>query len=173
MWEKRCGLIAAVLSLYISCNHGLEAEGADPVGISGRVRFVGEWPGDVAQVAVAVFRKPPASLSDFFNISGWDTDVPLGVEDYDFFVPLDGAGNYEWVIVAWRKQDKFWDFSSLLGCYHLPGVDLPAMVEVNPGEIVFGVDIDADFAVLEHVNDPGTSLCERLLSTELLAELGG
>ena len=79
MWEKRCGLIAAVLSLYTSCNHGLEAEGADPVGISGRVRFVGEWPGDVAQVAVAVFREPPASLADFFNFSGRDTDVPLGV----------------------------------------------------------------------------------------------
>jgi len=168
-----CGLIAAVLSLYIGCDHGLEVEGADQVGIAGRVRFVGAWPEDMEQVAVAVFREPPASLADFFNISGWDTDVALGVGAYDYFVPLDREGEYQWVIVAWRKQDKFWDFTSLLGCYHLPGADRPSTVEVGPGEIVVGVDIDADFAVLDRDKDPGTALCERLLSAELLAELGG
>ena len=161
------------LALCTGCDHGLEAEAVGPVGIAGRVRFIGEWPEDVGQVAVAVYREPPAVLADFFNINGWDTEAPLGVGAYDYFVPLDGEGMYQWVIVAWRKEDSFWDFTSLLGCYHLPGADRPTPVVIGKGEIVANIDIEVDFTSLAGETNPGTALCERILPAELIADLGG
>ena len=124
-------------------------------------------------MAVAVYREPPASLAQFFNINGWDTEVALGVGTYDYFVPLDGEGVYQWVIVAWRKENSFWNFTSLLGCYHLPDAERPSAVAVGAGEIVADIDIEVDFAALARDTNPGTTLCERALPAELFAELGG
>ena len=148
------------------------AEATGQAGIAGRLHFVGEWPANVGQVAVAVYREPPASLVDFFRINGWDTEVALGAESYDYFVPLDGEGVYQWIIVAWREEDQFWDFTSLLGCYHLPEADRPSSVEVGPGEVAAGIDIEINFAVLDHETELSTALCERVLPAELLAEFG-
>jgi hypothetical protein len=154
------------------CDRGLDVEATGQPGISGRLHFVGEWPANVGQVAVAVYREPPASLADFFQINGWDTEVALGAESYDYFVPLDGEGVYQWIIVAWREEDQFWDFTSLLGCYHLPEADRPSSVEVGPGEVATGIDIEINFAVLDHETELSTALCERVLPAELLAEFG-
>ena len=154
------------------CDRGLDAEATGQAGIAGRLHFVGEWPANVGQVAVAVYREPPASLADFFRINGWDTEVALGAESYDYFVPLDGEGVYQWIIVAWREEDQFWDFTSLLGCYHLPEADRPSSVEVGPGEVAAGIDIEINFAVLDHETELSTALCERVLPAELLAEFG-
>ena len=163
----------ALWALCAGCDHGLEAEAGGQAGIAGRVSFVGEWPADVGQVAVAVYREPPATLADFFNINGWDTDVALRTGAYDYFVPLDGEGIYQWVIVAWRREESFWDFTSLLGCYHLPGAERPSPVEVGVGEVVADIDIEVDFALLDLETDPGTDLCERALPADLFAEFGG
>ena len=154
------------------CDRGLDVEATGQTGIAGRLHFVGEWPANVGQVAVAVYREPPASFADFFRINGWDTEVVLGAESYDYFVPLDGEGVYQWIVVAWRKEDLFWDFTSLLGCYHLPDADLPSSVEVGPGEVATDIDIEVNFAVLDHESELSTALCERVLPAELLAELG-
>ena len=166
-----CCLVAA-LALCWGCDRGLDAEATGQPGISGRLHFVGEWPANVGQVAVAVYREPPASLADFFQINGWDTEVALGAESYDYFVPLDGEGVYQWIIVAWREEDQFWDFTSLLGCYHLPEADRPSPVEVGPREVATGIDIEINFAVLDHETELSTALCERVLPAELLAEFG-
>ena len=167
------GTIAAILVLCSGCDHGLKSTAPAQEGIAGEVRFVGSWPAEVAQVAVAVYREPPASLADFFNINGWDIEVALGVEAYEYFVPLDGAGVYQWIIVAWRRENSFWDFTSLLGCYHLPGADRPTPVVIGKGEIVANIDIEVDFASLAGETNPGTALCERILPAELIADLGG
>ena len=168
--QFRC--LVAALVLCWGCDRGLDAEVTGQAGIAGRLHFVGEWPANVGQVAVAVYREPPASLTDFFRINGWDTEVALGAESYDYFVPLDGEGVYQWIVVAWRAEGQFWDFTALLGCYHLPDADLPAPVEVGPGEIATGIDIEINFAVLDHETELSPALCERVLSAELLAELG-
>ena len=164
--------LVAALALCWGCDRGLEVEANGQTGIAGRLRFVGEWPANVGQVAVAVYREPPASLADFLRINGWDTEVALGVESYNYFVPLDGEGVYQWIIVAWREEDKFWDFTSLLGCYHLSGADRPASVEVGPRQIAADIDIEINFAVLDHETELSTALCERVLPAELLAEFG-
>ena len=164
-------LVAALVWCW-GCDRGLDAEATGQAGIAGRLHFVGEWPANVGQVAVAVYREPPASLTDFFRINGWDTEVALRSESYDYFVPLDGEGVYQWIVVAWRTEGQFWDFTSLLGCYHLPEADLPSPVEVGPGEVVSDIDIEVNFAVLDHETELSTALCERVLSAELLAELG-
>ena len=165
--------LLAVLAVCLGCDRGLEVEASGQAGIAGRLHFVGEWPADVGQVAVAVYRELPASMADLFRINGWDTEVALGAASYDYFVPLDGAGVYQWIVVAWRKEGQFWDFSSILGCYHLPAADRPSAVEVGPGETVTEVDIEVDFRALEREAELGTALCDRVLPAELLAELGG
>lgn len=164
--------MVAALALCWGCDRGLEVEATGQTGIAGRLHFAGEWPANVGQIAVAVYREPPASVADFFRINGWDIAVALGVESYNYFVPLDGEGVYQWIIVAWREQDQFWDFTSLLGCYHLPGADRPSPVQVGPGAITTDIDIEVNFAVLDHETEPSTALCERALPAELLAELG-
>jgi len=166
------GLIAA-LALWAGCDRGLDAEAGGQAGIAGRVHFTGAWPVEIGQVAVAVYRDPPSSLADFFNINGWDTGVALGASVYDYYVPLDGAGEYRWIIVAWRREDSFWDFTSLLGCYHLPGAGGPTAVRVEPGAVAAGIDIEVDFAALDREAAYGTALCERVLPAELFAGLGG
>jgi hypothetical protein len=164
--------LLVALWVQVGCDNGLvEAPPAQPT-IEGRLTFVGEWPAEVGQVAVAVYRDMPQTLGDFFSISGWDTEVALGGQSYVYSVPLEGAGSYRWVVVAWRRADSFWDFSSLLSCYHAVGDMLPTPVEVGAGEVVDGIDIEVDFADFSRERIPGTSLCERLLPGDLFAELG-
>ncbi len=160
------------LVLLASCNNGLvEAPSAQPA-IAGRLTFVGAWPAEVGQVAVAVYQEVPQSLGDFFSISGWDTEVGLGAQSYEYRVPLESAGSYRWIVVAWRREDSFWDFSSLLSCYHAVGDTLPTPVEVGAGEVVDGIDIEVDFEIFSRESISGTSLCERVLPGDLFAELG-
>jgi len=154
------------------CDHGLEPVPPGPTGIAGRVTFVGAWPEEVGEVAVAVYQEVPQSLEDFFKLTGADTEVLLGTEAYDYFVPVETDGIYRWVIVVWRREESFWDFSSLLGCYYAPGDSLPASVAVRRGEITRGIDIAVDFGILKGETVPGHSICERALPPELVALRG-
>ena len=130
--------LVAALALCWGCDRGLDAEATGQAGIAGRLHFVGEWPANVGQVAVAVYREPPASVADFIRINGWDIEVALGVESYDYFVPLDGEGVYQWIIVAWRARGpvlgllpRFW------AAITYPTPTFPSPVEVGPGEVVY------------------------------------
>lgn len=152
----------------IGCDHGLDAT-PPATGIAGRLTFVGAWPDEVGEVAVAVYQEVPRELSDFFNLIGADTEVRLGEQSYDFFVSLEADGVYRWVVVAWRKKDSFWDFSSLLGCYYVAGDTLPTPVAVRRGEITRDIDITVDFGILEDETVSDYSVCERALPAELLA----
>ena len=168
-----------VLVLWIgACDHGLPASPPEPdlagrTGIAGRITFAGTWPEDVGQVAVAVYQDLPQTVEDLFNIKGWDTDVALNARTYDYFVELDDEGVYRWVVIAWRKPDSFWDFTSLLGCYHASGDSLPGTVAVTPGEVASGIDIAVDFGVLQGESLPGHTVCLRPLPPELVELAGG
>ena len=102
-------------ALY-GCDHGLDPAPPGPTGIAGRIVFEGEWPDHVEQVAVAAYAQQPQPVNDFGNLAGWDTDVPLGVATYDYFVEIQGEGDYGWVVVVWRATDQLWNLTSLLDC---------------------------------------------------------
>jgi len=166
-------IAGAVLWLGIGgCDHGLEAT-PPATGIAGRVTFVGTWPEDVEEVAVAVYPEVPQTLADFFTLAGADTQVELGALTYDYFVSIETDGTYRWIVVVWRKKGSFWDFRSLLGCYSLPGEERPRRVDVRSGEVIRGIDIAVDFGVLRGETVSGFSVCERPLPADLLAAAGG
>ena len=158
--------VAAVLLTLIlqtGCNHGLGPGPPDGTGIKGALIFKGAWPAETADVAVAVYRRRPQNLADFFNITGWDTTVTLGVSRYEYSVPLEEPGFYEWIVVAWRPEDGFWNFNSLLGCYHVGNDTLPTPVEVYPGETAKNIDIKAYFALVQGQDLPDRRICTGFL----------
>ena len=143
--------------------HGLDAGPPDGTGIKGALIFHGEWPPNTADVAVAVYQNLPQTLGDFFKIAGWDTTVTLGTSRFEYYVPLEHPGTYEWVVVAWQPQDGFWDFSSLLGCYHLPGDSMPTPVEVRLGETTKDIEIHAYFDLVRGADLPDRDICTGFL----------
>ena len=160
-------LAAASLTL-ISCDHGLEAEPEGRTGLAGTLRFEGIWPADVGQVAVAAYLEFPEVAADLIRVAGWDTDVEIGSQSYEFEIELDREGTYRWIVVAWHPTDEFWDFSSLLGCYAAPGDSLPRSVTVIRGEVTADVDIAVDLGVLERPQPLDEWACTRVLPDEIL-----
>ena len=158
--------------LIAGCDHGLEAEPEGRTGLTGTLTFEGIWPPGVGHVAVAAYRDFPDVAGDLLKIAGWDTDVEIGVDQYDFEIELDAEGTYSWIVVAWRPPDEFWDFTSLLGCYADAGEPLPGSVTVIGGELTAGVDITVDFDVLNNAPPLDEWACTRVLPAELL-ELAG
>lgn len=154
--------------LFYACSleHGLDVGPPDGTGVKGTLIFNGAWPIETADVAVAVYQKRPQNLTDFFNIAGWDTTVTLGIARYEYFVPLEGAGTYEWVVVAWRPEGGFWNFNSLLGCYHIGDTTLPTPVEVQLGETTKNIDIQTYFGLVS-----GQDLVDRQICTGFLPPL--
>ncbi len=164
-------MLCTGLSYWSSaCDHGLDARPPGPTGIAGRITFSGTLPQDIEQVAVAVYREIPQTLSDFWAIGGWDTEVEFRAQSYSYFVSLESEGTYRWVVVAWRRMDAFWNFDSLLGCYHVAGDTLPTPVRVTQGEITREIDICVDFEVLK--DEDAQAICLGALPPELLDELG-
>ncbi len=164
-------LAAASLAL-VSCDHGLEAEPEGRTGLAGTLSFEGTWPAGVGHVAVAVYRDFPLAAADLISVAGWDLDVEIGAQSYEFEIELDREGTYRWIVVAWRPPDEFWDFSSLLGCYAAPGDSLPGAVTVIRGEVTADVDIAVDLGVLESARPLDEWVCTRVLPDEIL-ELAG
>ena len=158
--------IALALGCW-ACDHGLGPGPEGMTGIAGRLSFAGEWPADVGQVAVAVYEEMPRSVADLFELSGWDTGVEIGSPTYEYFVPIERDGTYRWVVVAWRRSEGFWDFRSLLGCYHAAGDTLPTPVTVLLGQVTGGIDIQVDLRVLRGEEVPGNNICQRGLPPEL------
>lgn len=157
---------AALLAGW-ACDRGLEAE-PPLTGISGTVTFRGEWTEDIGEVAVAVYRDLPEEAVDLFGLSGADQGVPLGSRRYDYFVPIEREGVYRWVVVAWRRPDAFWNFTSLLGCYHAEGDSLPGAVEVSPGRVTSGIDLSVDLGLAADPPELGSTVCTAVLPEALI-----
>ena len=162
------GLLAAAVC---SCDHGLDPGPAGPTGIAGQVVFEGEWPAEVAQVAVAVYADQPQTVSDFGNLAGWDTGVPLGVRSYDYSVELQREGDYGWIVVVWRPPDQLWNFTSLLDCHQ--SHDAVRAVSVVRGEITEAVNITVDFGVIASPIPLAEWACTRSLPAEIIDMAGG
>ena len=160
-------VVIAALLATTGCDRGLEAE-PPLTGIAGTVTFLGDWPEEIGEVAVAVYRDLPEEVEDLFGLSGTDQDVPLGSGSYDYFVPLAREGTYRWIIVAWRRPDAFWDFTSLLGCYQVEGDLLPGVVEVTPGQVTTGIDITIDLGVIDDPPELGSTPCTAVLPESLI-----
>lgn len=161
-----------LLLCLAGCDHGLDPGPSGTTGIGGRLEFVGPWPPQVGEVAVAVYQTHPRDLSDFLQLSGYDTGITVGSSAQEYLVELQSGGNYEWVIVAWRPLDSFWDFTSLLGCYHARGDTLPTPVPVSLGQVTDAIDITVDFAILAGGARETLDLCSGALPPELLDEAG-
>ncbi len=173
--RSRVLAVGAAIAAFLAasaCDRGLEAE-PPLTGISGTVTFQGEWTEDIGQVAVAVYRDLPEEATDLFGLSGADQDVLLGSRSYDYFVPLENEGVYRWIIVAWRRPDAFWDFTSLLGCYHVEGDSLPGAVEVSPGRVTTGIDLTVDLGLVADPPEVGSTLCTAVLPEALIEAAQG
>lgn len=167
--RSRALAAAAVIAVLATaaCDRGLEAE-PPLTGIAGTVTFLGEWTEEIGEVAVAVYRDLPEEPADLFGLSGTDQGVPLGSRSYDYFVPLQREGVYRWIIVAWRRPEAFWDFTSLLGCYHVEGDSLPGVVEVTPGAVTGGIDLTIDLGVIADPPELGSTPCTAVLPESLI-----
>ena len=152
-------LSLTLLAAGCGVGHGLGPGPPDGTGIKGTVTFLGRWPDNTADVAVAVYKKRPEKLADFFSIAAWDTSVTLGVARYEYAIRIEDPGDYAWVVIAWQKKGGFWDINSLLGCYHEEGADLPTVVRVEAGKTAKGIDITADFGLLTGENTPVRRTC--------------
>jgi hypothetical protein len=154
-------LLLPLALLFQDCGvgHGLDPGPPDGMGIKGTITFVGKWPENTGDLAVAVYRKRPQKLADFFTIAAWDTSVAIGVARYEYFVRIEDPGDYEWIVIAWQKKGGFWDVTSLLGCHHEAGADLPTPVRVESGKTTKGIDITADFGLLSGENLPERRIC--------------
>ena len=158
--------LSCLLAVFLpGCNldHGLDVGPPDGTGVKGTLIFNGAWPPETADVAVAIYQKRPQSLTDFFNIAGWDTTVTLGTGRYEYFVPLEAPGTYEWIVIAWRPENGFWNFSSLLGCYHIGQNPLPTPVEDQLGETTKNIDIQAHFSLVQGADLPDRQICTGFL----------
>lgn len=156
-------MIPTAFLVIIACGGGLGPGPPDGTGIKGTLVFNGEWPPETDDVAVAVYRRRPQVLADFFNIAGWDTTVTIGAVRFDYFVPLEEPGVYEWIVVAWRPRGGFWNFDSLLGCYHVGNDTLPTPVQVHLGETTKNVDIQTYFDLVQGADRPDREICTGFL----------
>ena len=158
-------VLALILFALPGCQigHGLDVGPPDGTGVKGTLIFNGSWPPETADIAVAVYQKRPQALADFFSIAGWDTSVTIGSGRYEYSIPLEAPGTYEWVVVAWRPEGGFWDFNSLLGCYHAKSDTLPKPVEVRLGETTKNIDIQAYFGLIRGEDLPDRDICSGFL----------
>ena len=153
------------------CDHGLDPVPAGPTGITGQITFEGDWPAEVAEVAVAVYAEQPRTVSDFGSLAGWDTDVPLGASSYQYAIELQGEGDYGWIVVVWRPPDQLWNFTSLLDCYQSRGS--VSAVSVVRGETTEAVNIVVDFDVIASPIPLSEWACTRDLPAEIIDMAGG
>ncbi|MDZ7288990.1 MAG: hypothetical protein ONB44_01270 [candidate division KSB1 bacterium] len=154
MWKKcDTGITACFLTfLVISCtDHGLE-----PVyeGISGKITFIGTWPDSTEWVRLAVFKEMPATVFDIpLKPPVFSDTLPRFVTSTNYRLTL-SAGHYDWVVLAWKPKKKIAtsDFSGLdtLGMYADAGnPKSPRGIDVPPKRLLTGIDIVADFSVLQ------------------------
>ncbi len=89
--------------------------------------------------------------------------MTIGADRYEYFVPLEEPGTYEWIVVAWRPEGGFWNFDSLLGCYHVGNDTLPTPVQVHLGETTKNVDIQTYFDLVQGADRPDRRVCTGFL----------
>ena len=128
--------------LIISCqkDHGLE-----PVrsGISGTIKYIGDWPPNTAEVrVVATIKFPPADINDL--IIG--DILPLNEDSTNYTFYLE-PGDY-YLGLVWRAKEAAWGIQSIFGIYFEPGNPFsPGLINIpDKTTIISNKNIDADFS---------------------------
>ncbi len=151
-------LFAAAPLIFSSCDEGIspEPEVVEP-GFSGTVRFIGNWPADVKQTNLVLFKNPLLSAADFnvFNIKFISNTIPYGASIYEFnseenFLLADvQPGDYAYLAVAQSKTDQL---SLSRADWFVSGVYYAGSDTTNPGTLsipqntfIEGVEIIVDF----------------------------
>jgi hypothetical protein len=141
-----------ILILFSGCrmDHGLEPRPASWSGIEGVVNFQGEWPEDIEEVRVAVYRTyPPTDSSDFFRIAGFSESLPLDSARAAYRVAL-VEGVYQWVVAAGRRENLDWveGYVFLAQRVGSPDDPDPLPVTVYRNRSTTAVDLLVDFSDL-------------------------
>ncbi len=99
------------IALLSGCNHGIapiEAPDVEP-GFSGKITFIGNWPNDVLQTVVVLFKDPLIDSTDFnmLNLRFVSAPIPYGSKEFIFstedknnFVSNVEPGEYAYLAVA-------------------------------------------------------------------------
>lgn len=152
-------LFIIIIPLIVSCNHGLEPapEVTQEPGFGGTIYFKGNWPQDVLQTRIVLFKEPLLSASDFsaLNLRYISETIPIGTTEYNYST-LSGLsslvniepGEYAYLAVAQSKvefslsrQDWF-----VIGLYVLPPDTLnPAKLIIPENTYLKDINIICDF----------------------------
>ncbi len=143
-------LFILVLSLFfLTCemDHGLE-----PIrsGISGTIRYIGDWPQNTAEVRIVAATKFPPS--EFIDLELGDSFL-IGGDSTTYIFYLKPGGYYLGLI--WRARNAPWGLQSIFSIYaDADTMLLPSLITI-PDEktIVAGKEIKANFANARKVTD--------------------
>lgn len=150
-------LFFALLIIY-SCDEGIapEPEVVEP-GFSGTIRFIGNWPADVKQTNLVLFKNPLLSSADFnvFNIKFISNTIPYGSTIYEFnskenFLLADvQPGEYAYLALAQSNTEQLslvrsdWFVSGVY--YSRNDTTSPGTLTIPPDTFVEGIEIIVDF----------------------------
>jgi hypothetical protein len=144
---------------FLSCiqGHGLSptTSSGQQAGIRGRITFVGSWPDSTKEVRIAVLKQYPKGMNDpdsilafvLGNLAAFSDTIPRNSRTYDYTLNLE-PDLYAWVLVAWFPDITVYLFGvKELGAYYSDPQDTeyPTPVQVIPGAMTDGIDIEADF----------------------------
>jgi hypothetical protein len=152
-------LTLLILGLTAGCDGGISPEPAPPVepGFSGTVTFVGEWPSDITQTNIVLFKDPLLSDADFnvFNLRYISNSIPNGSTTFEFdsrsnfLIANIEPGEYAYLAVAQSKtpelslQRKDW---FVTGVYYAGGdTTQPGTLVIPEATFVSGISIICDF----------------------------
>ncbi len=152
-------LLTLLLIGFSSCDHGIAPVPLAKVepGFSGTIKFSGNWPADVLQTRIVLFKNPLRSSADFnvTNVKYISESIPDGVKEYHYTTKSPDAvisnvqpGRYGYLAVAQSK--KLLSFNRedwfIVGVF-IPNGDSTKAGEFDLPENTFleNVDITCDF----------------------------
>ncbi len=143
---------------FFSCGEGISPapEIIEP-GFSGTIRFIGQWPSDITQTNIVLFKNPLLSAADFnvFNIKFISNTIPYGASIYNFdsrenFLLADvQPGEYAYLAVGQSKTPQLSLSRSdwfVAGVYYQNGdTTKPGTLTIPIDALIEGIEIIVDF----------------------------
>ena len=153
-------IILTVTISVISCDGGLAPNDTgieNKTGFGGSISFVGDWPSDITQTNIVLFKEPILTKADFNieNLKYLSTSIPFNAKEYSYNT-IDSllfgnviSGKYSYLAVIQTKEKSI---SFDRKDWFVVGVYKSAEVDAVPGEIIvkenkfnFEVNITCDF----------------------------
>lgn len=154
-------VVILVLTIsIISCDGGLaptEPGMENKTGFGGTITFIGEWPTDITQTNIVLFKDPILSEADFniSNLKYLSTSIPFGSSDYGYNT-IDSImfgnvveGKYAYLAVVQTKAEKIsFDRKDwfVVGIYQSEEAGSePGTITVIKNKFKFDINIICDF----------------------------